>query len=131
MLDTPCIEYTTTTIRERNLPDTLTASSYIVLAELGEVLLEATQLVVTSVDDVLALFFCNLVHLLWSQLRVLAQTVTIATKTIATSVESDTGTECLDEALAYTLCCLGNRVLVWPVAVIFCFLQICEQYLVD
>lgn len=82
------------------------------------------------VDDVDTLLLSNSIHLVRCQLRILALAIAIATKTVATCIESDTSAETLNEALAYSLCALCDNILVWPVAVVFCFLKVSEQYLI-
>ena len=130
MFDTESINYTTTTRSKWDFPQRLTTCSYIVLAKLLEVLFEATKSVAMLVDDVDTLLLSNSIHLVRCQFWILALAIAIATKAIATSIESDTSTKTLNETLAYTLCALCDNILVWPIAVVFCFLKVSEQYLI-
>ena len=63
VLNTPSVEYTSTTCRERNFPDALTTSGDDVLTEVLEVLLEAAQSVAALLDDFDTLLLGNGVHL--------------------------------------------------------------------
>ena len=127
----PSVEYTSTSFRERNLPETLTTCCHIVLAELREVVLELTQRVAALVDDVETLLLGNLIHLGRSQVGILRTTETVATQAVASSIESQTGTEGFDKSLAHTFSGAGDAALVGPVAVVLSLFQVGEQLFVD
>ena len=118
MLQTPCVEHTATTGREWNLPKAFATSCYIILTELNEVLLKRTQLAAAMGNHLFALLLGNLVHLLRSQLGILRQAIAIATQTVTTCIESQTGTQGLNKVLVYTLGSLGDSILLSPVAIV-------------
>ena len=82
-------------------------------------------------DDFLTLLAGNLVHLLRCQIGILRETIAVATKSVATSIESKTCTETFDEVLADALGRLGDFVLVGPVAILRGFLEVGQKLLVD
>ena len=128
---TPGVEHAATTSREGNLPEAFATGGHVVLTEFQEVILEGTQLAGAVGNDFFALLAGNLVHLLRSQVGILRKAIAVATKTVATGIESQTCTEALDEVLVDALGRLGNLVLVSPVAVVLGLLEVGEQLLVD
>ena len=82
-------------------------------------------------NNLFALLTCYLKHLGRSQIGILRQTIAVATQTVTTGIESQTSTQTLNEVLVYTLCGLGDSVLVSPVAVILSLLKVGQQLLVD
>ena len=118
MLQTPCVEHTATTGREWNLPKAFATSCYIILTELNEVLLKRTQFAAAMGNHLFALLLSNLVHLLWSQVGILRQAIAVATQTVTTCIESQTGTQGLNKVLVYTLGSLGDSILLSPVAIV-------------
>ena len=131
MLDAEGVEHTSASVRERNLPKAFAACRDIVLTEFDKVLLKRSKFVATRVDDVLALFLGDGVHLLRRELRVIASAEAVAAQAIATSDEGDAGAQTLDKALAHALCRLGDGILVGPVAVVLSLFEVAEQLDVD
>ena len=113
------VEHAATAVAEGNLEDRLTTGLDDVLAEVGEVLLEAAQRVATLVDDAQALVLGNLIHVGLRQFGVVAQAYTISTLAVATGIEGDAGTQTLDEGLAHALHALRYSRAVGPCAVAF------------